>query len=60
MPNAIILAGTLKTDPEISNTDLLSVFLVKHLSTYEVKSEIIRLVDYDIRPGVYTKVDLDD
>jgi hypothetical protein len=24
--NAIILVGTLKTDPEISNTDLLSEF----------------------------------
>lgn len=58
--NAIILVGTLKTSSEISHTDLLSEYLAKHLITYGVNNEIIRLVDYDIRPGVYTKVDSDD
>ena len=58
--NAIILVGTLKTSSEISNTDLLSEFFAKHLLTYGVRSEIIRLIDYDIRPGVYTRVDSDD
>jgi CheY-like chemotaxis protein len=59
--NAIILVGSLKSSSsEISNTDLLSEFFAKHLLTYEVKSEIIRLVDYDIRPGAYTRVDSDD
>lgn len=58
--NAIILVGTLKTRPEISNTDLLSEFLAKHRLAYDTKTEIIRLVELDIRPGVYTKVDSDD
>jgi multimeric flavodoxin WrbA len=57
---AVILLGTLKSSPEISHTDLLSECLAKHLITYGVGNEIIRLADYDIRPGVYTKVDTDD
>lgn len=57
---AIVLVGTLKSSSEISNTDLLSEFLTKHLLTYEVTSEIIRLADYDIQPEVYTRVDSDD
>ena len=31
-----------------------------HLKAYETESEIIRLADYDIKPGVYTHVDSDD
>jgi multimeric flavodoxin WrbA len=58
--NAIILVGTLKTGSEISNTYLLSEFLANHLLAYNTKTEIIRLIDYDIRPGVYTEVDSDD
>jgi multimeric flavodoxin WrbA len=58
--NAIILSGTLKIGSEISNTYLLSEFLAKHLLAYISKTEIIRLIDYEIRPGVYTKVDSDD
>jgi multimeric flavodoxin WrbA len=34
--------------------------LAKHFTSYETKSEIIKLIDYDLRPGVYTKVDSDD
>lgn len=58
--NAIILVGTLKSSSEISYTNLLSECLAKHLITYGVNNAIIRLVDYDIRPGVYTEVDSDD
>jgi hypothetical protein len=57
--NAIILMGRFKTSSEISHTDLLSQCLAKHLITYGVGNEIVRLADYDIRPGVYTKVDSD-
>jgi multimeric flavodoxin WrbA len=58
--NAIILVGTLKSRLEMSSTDLLSEFLTKHLLAYDAITEVIRLVDYDIRPGVYTKVYSDD
>jgi multimeric flavodoxin WrbA len=57
--NAIILVGTLKSRLEMSSTDLLSEFLTKHLLAYDAITEVIRLVDYDIRPGVYTKVNSD-
>ena len=57
---AIFLVGTLKTSSEVSHTYLLSEFLVKHLRDYETESEIIRLADYDIRPGAYTNIDSDD
>jgi multimeric flavodoxin WrbA len=58
--NVIILSGTLKSSSEMSNTDLLSEFLAKHLLAYDTETEIIRLIDYDIRPRVYTEVDSDD
>jgi hypothetical protein len=51
---------TLKTSSEVSNSDLLSEFLAKHLITYEVKSENIILIDYNIQPGVYTRIDSDE
>ena len=35
--NVVILVGTLKSSPEISNTHLLSEFLAKHPTTYETK-----------------------
>ncbi|MBA3749406.1 MAG: NAD(P)H-dependent oxidoreductase [Nitrosopumilus sp.] len=57
---AIFLVGTLKKDSEVSNTFILSQFLAKHLSAHETESEIIRLADYDIHPGVYTNIDSDD
>jgi multimeric flavodoxin WrbA len=60
MLNAIILVGTLKTSSEISNTHLLSEFLAKHLTSYETESEFIKLADYNIQPGVYTRIDSDD
>lgn len=57
---AIILVGTLKASSEISHTYLLSEFLAKHLTTYDTECKIIKLIDYDIRPGVYTNIDSDD
>jgi hypothetical protein len=47
---AIILVGTLKISSEMSNIDLLSEILAKHLLAYNAITEVIRLVDYDIRP----------
>jgi hypothetical protein len=53
---AVFLLGTLKTNTETSNTHILSEFLANHLKSYDTESEIIRLADYSIRPGVYTNV----
>jgi multimeric flavodoxin WrbA len=57
---AIILVGTLKSTFEDSNTLLLSQFLVHHLSASDTECEIIRLADYNIKPGTCTNVDSDD
>ena len=51
---AVFLVGTLKGSPEVSNTHILSEYLAKYLETYETESEIIRLADYNIKPGVYS------
>jgi hypothetical protein len=57
---AVILLGTLKTSAETSNTHILSEFLANHLKSFDTESEIIRLADYTVRPGVYTNVGPDD
>jgi multimeric flavodoxin WrbA len=57
---AIILVGTLKGTSEESNTSILSQFLVKHFSIYDTECEIVRLADYNIKPGTYTNIDSGD
>jgi multimeric flavodoxin WrbA len=57
---AVFLVGTLKRRPALSNTETLAEYLAELLKTEEVQSEIIRLIDYDIKPGVQTRVDNDD
>jgi multimeric flavodoxin WrbA len=57
---AVFLLGTLKTSAETSNTHILSEFLANHFKSYGTESEIIRLADYNIKPGVYTNIDSDD
>jgi multimeric flavodoxin WrbA len=49
-----------KDDDATSNTHILSEFLAKHLESFDTESEIIRLADYTIRPGVCTNVGPDD
>jgi multimeric flavodoxin WrbA len=34
--------------------------LIKHLEKFETECEIVRLVDYNVKAGVYTKMDTDD
>jgi multimeric flavodoxin WrbA len=53
---AISLVGTLKPSPEISNTYTLLEFLAKHLESHGVENDIVRLIDYNIKPGAYTNV----
>jgi multimeric flavodoxin WrbA len=57
---ALFLVATLKPNSEISNTLTLAEFLAKHLESYETETKIIRLNDFDIRPGTYTNVASDD
>jgi multimeric flavodoxin WrbA len=54
---AVYLVGTLKPSPEISNTYTLSEFLARHLDSHGVENDIVRLIDYNIKPGTYTNVD---
>jgi multimeric flavodoxin WrbA len=49
---AIFLLGTLKTVSEFSHTEVLCELLIEEFEKYNVKSEIIRLVEYNIKPGI--------
>lgn len=57
---AVFLLGTLKRSPERSNTDTLCEYLAGHLLKNGVESEIIRLVDYHIEPGIETQANVPD
>ncbi len=57
---AIFLLGTLKHNPTLSHTDALCEYLAKHLKEHDVESEIIRLADYDIKPGVKSRLNEKD
>ena len=48
---AVVLLGTLKRSPKLSNTLVLSEFLAKHLKAQDVSTEIVRLADYKILAG---------
>lgn len=52
---AIILLATLKKD-EMSNTEVLSEFLIKKLEKKKVDCEMIKLVDHNILPGTYSNM----
>lgn len=51
---ALILNCTLKTSPETSNTEALARVLVDEWATDGIEAEVLRLLDYDIKPGVET------
>lgn len=58
---AVFLLGTLKKKQVLSHTDALCEVVAETLLKQEnVKSEIIRLRDYDIQPGTKTEIDNDD
>ena len=51
---AIFLLATLKRKRgggEFSHTEVLSELIIEQLNEYNVKSEIVRLVEYNIKPG---------
>lgn len=49
--HALILSCTLKSSPEISNTEALAAKVTDRLNEHGVTHEILRVVDYDIKPG---------
>ena len=51
---ALVLNCTLKPSPETSNTEALARVLMQQLERDGVETEIVRLVDLDIKPGVKT------
>jgi multimeric flavodoxin WrbA len=48
----LFLLGTLKRGKEFSHTAVLCELLIEELKQYNTKSEIVRLVNFDIKPGV--------
>lgn len=57
---AVFLLGTLKHSPTRSNTDTLSEYLADRLRKNGVESEIIRLVDHHVEPGIETHIGVPD
>jgi multimeric flavodoxin WrbA len=51
---AAVLNCTLKRSPDKSNTELLAQVVVEALAEQQVESEIIRVVDHNVLPGVST------
>lgn len=49
---ALILNCTLKPSPQTSNTEALARVLIQALEKHGVESEILRVLDYNVRPGV--------
>src|SRR5688572_15194438 len=49
---ALFLSCTLKPSPERSNTETLCEVLIEQFSREGVTSELVRLVDHDVKPGV--------
>ena len=49
---AVALTCSLNPSPEPSSTDLLSRQLLDALATHDVESELVRVVDHDVKPGV--------
>lgn len=52
---ALALNGTLKPSPEKSSTEALTRVVLDALSGRAVDCEMVRLVDYDIAPGVVSE-----
>ena len=51
---ALVLNCTLKPAPEVSNTEALARVLMRELELSGCDTELVRLVDLDIKPGVKT------
>ena len=49
---ALVLNCTLKRSPATSNTEALARVVMDALSEVDEETEIVRVVDHDVRPGV--------
>jgi multimeric flavodoxin WrbA len=57
---AIFLLGTLKPATELSHTEVLCDLLIDCLKEHGAQSEIVRLAEYNIKPGTKTDMGGDD
>jgi multimeric flavodoxin WrbA len=60
MTRALFLSCTLKSSPKPSNTEALADVLVKVMQADGVETEVVRLVDLNIKPGVESDEGEDD
>ena len=49
---ALVLNCTLKPSPEESSTEALARVVIEALEEHEVDTEMVRVVDHEVRPGV--------
>jgi hypothetical protein len=49
---ALVLNCTLKASPEASNTEALARVVMETLEGDGIQTEVVRVVDHDVRPGV--------
>lgn len=52
--NALVLVCTLKKSPEESSSELLGNQILAELASHGVHGESLRVVDFDVKPGVTT------
>jgi multimeric flavodoxin WrbA len=52
MLSALFLSCTLKPSPDPSNTEALAGVLIEEMEAKGVRTEMVRLVDLNIKPGV--------
>ena len=52
--NALILTCTLTPSPKASSSELLAGQMAAGLAAHDVRTESLRIVDYDVKPGVLT------
>ena len=50
--SAVFLNCTLKQSPAVSNTEALARKVIEWFDQSDVESEIVRIVDYNVKPGV--------
>lgn len=57
---ALVLVCTLTPSPQPSSSDLLGRQVAEELATHGVDSEVLRIVDHDVKPGVKTDMGAGD
>ena len=57
---ALVLNCTLKPSPAPSNTEALAAVVIKALEGHGVTTELVRVADYEVRPGVSSDEGLGD